>query len=94
MAFSALDAFPGIVADAATVRVAFHVLAVQNRGGGEGSFAVGSLWQGHGIDCSAHLIHSLCSIFGTDDKPSATEGSPRAASAIERHLSEYRISPE
>ena len=41
MAFSALDAFPGIVAYAATVRVAFHTLAVQNRGGGTGSFAVG-----------------------------------------------------
>ena len=41
MAFSALDAFPGIVADAATVRVAFHALAVQNSGGGAGSFAVG-----------------------------------------------------
>ena len=41
MAFSALNAFPGIVADAATVRVAFHALVVQNRGGGSGSFAVG-----------------------------------------------------
>ena len=41
MAFSALDAFPGIVADPATVRVNFHALAVQNRGGGTGSFAVG-----------------------------------------------------
>ena len=40
MAFSALDAFPGIVADAATVRVAFHALAVQNSGGGARSFAV------------------------------------------------------
>jgi hypothetical protein len=31
-------------------------------------------------------IHSICSIFGTEDKPSVTEGRPRAASAIERHL--------
>ena len=41
MAFSALDAFPGIVADAATMRVAFHALADQNSSGGAGSFAVG-----------------------------------------------------
>ena len=41
MAFSALDAFLGIVAGAATARVAFHALAVQNHGGGAGSFAVG-----------------------------------------------------
>jgi hypothetical protein len=86
MACSALDAFPGIVADAVTGRGAFHTLVVQSRGGGAGSFAVGISGKCTQLIVVRFPYIFFFPIFGTQDKPSSTEGIPRAASGIERHL--------